>query len=154
MPAPYIALYPYKPQKPDELELKKGGIYMVTDRCQDGWYKGTSNRTQKCGVFPGNYVSLAHGLTAAQIESKTSVSRIRSNKNGLSKSLGVPPELPPRTVSPSATSSISSSWHGQQEGVTVPLGRSTSAIMPSSAQFLASASSTKSNDKVCACLCV
>ncbi|XP_045480235.1 E3 ubiquitin-protein ligase SH3RF1 isoform X4 [Harmonia axyridis] len=72
LPAPYIALYPYKPQKPDELELKKGGIYMVTDRCQDGWYKGTSNRTQKCGVFPGNYVSLAHGLTPAQIESKSS----------------------------------------------------------------------------------
>ncbi|XP_044749982.1 E3 ubiquitin-protein ligase SH3RF1 isoform X3 [Coccinella septempunctata] len=72
LPAPYIALYPYKPQKPDELELKKGGIYMVTDRCQDGWYKGTSNRTQKCGVFPGNYVSLALGLTAAQIEAKTS----------------------------------------------------------------------------------
>ncbi|XP_044749981.1 E3 ubiquitin-protein ligase SH3RF1 isoform X2 [Coccinella septempunctata] len=147
LPAPYIALYPYKPQKPDELELKKGGIYMVTDRCQDGWYKGTSNRTQKCGVFPGNYVSLALGLTAAQIEAKTSVSRIRSNKNGLSKSLGAPPELPPRAVSPSAAPGISSSWHGQQEGVAVPLGRSTSAIMPSGAQFLASASSTKNTDK-------
>ncbi|XP_045480233.1 E3 ubiquitin-protein ligase SH3RF3 isoform X2 [Harmonia axyridis] len=147
LPAPYIALYPYKPQKPDELELKKGGIYMVTDRCQDGWYKGTSNRTQKCGVFPGNYVSLAHGLTPAQIESKSSVSRIRSNKNGLSKGLGAPPELPPRAVSPSVAPSISSSWHGQQEGVTVPLGRSTSAIMTSGAQFLASASSTKNTDK-------
>lgn len=32
---------------------------MVTERCQDGWFKGTSNRTQKCGVFPGNYVTLA-----------------------------------------------------------------------------------------------
>ncbi|XP_015834928.1 E3 ubiquitin-protein ligase SH3RF1 isoform X4 [Tribolium castaneum] len=57
LPAPYVALYPYKPQKADELELRKGGIYMVTERCQDGWYKGTSNRTQKCGVFPGNYVA-------------------------------------------------------------------------------------------------
>lgn len=26
-----MALYPYKPQKPDELELKKGGIYMVSE---------------------------------------------------------------------------------------------------------------------------
>lgn len=59
LPAAYIALYPYKPQKSDELELRKGGIYVVTERCQDGWFKGTSNRTQKCGVFPGNYVAPA-----------------------------------------------------------------------------------------------
>lgn len=59
LPSAYIALYPYKPQKVDELELRKGGIYMVTERCQDGWFKGTSNRTQKCGVFPGNYVAPA-----------------------------------------------------------------------------------------------
>lgn len=28
LPATYIALYPYKPQKPDELELKKGCKYI------------------------------------------------------------------------------------------------------------------------------
>lgn len=60
LPAAYVALYPYKPQKSDELELRKGGIYMVSERCQDGWFKGTSNRTQKCGVFPGNYVAPAN----------------------------------------------------------------------------------------------
>jgi E3 ubiquitin-protein ligase SH3RF len=59
LPAAYIALYPYKPHKADELELKKGAIYMVTERCQDGWFKGTSSRSQKCGVFPGNYVTPA-----------------------------------------------------------------------------------------------
>lgn len=57
LPAAYIALYPYKPHKADELELKKGAIYTVTERCQDGWFKGTSSRAQKCGVFPGNYVT-------------------------------------------------------------------------------------------------
>lgn len=57
LPAAYIALYPYKPHKADELELKKGAIYTVTERCQDGWFKGTSSRAQKCGVFPGNYVA-------------------------------------------------------------------------------------------------
>ncbi|XP_053616337.1 E3 ubiquitin-protein ligase SH3RF3 isoform X2 [Plodia interpunctella] len=56
LPAAYIALYPYKPQKPDELELKKGLIYTVTERCRDGWYKGCGARSQRCGVFPGNYV--------------------------------------------------------------------------------------------------
>jgi hypothetical protein len=59
----YVALYPYKPQKADELELKRGAVYTVTERCQDGWFKGTSNRNQKCGVFPGNYVAPAKLVT-------------------------------------------------------------------------------------------
>lgn len=57
----YVALYPYKPQKSDELELKRGNVYTVTERCQDGWFKGT-NKNQKCGVFPGNYVAPARYL--------------------------------------------------------------------------------------------
>ncbi|XP_058067313.1 E3 ubiquitin-protein ligase SH3RF1 [Anopheles bellator] len=60
LPATYVALYPYKPQKPDELELKKGSIYYVTERCQDGWFKG-SNWQKKSGVFPGNYVAIHKG---------------------------------------------------------------------------------------------
>uniref|UniRef100_A0A2A4JVA7 RING-type E3 ubiquitin transferase n=1 Tax=Heliothis virescens TaxID=7102 RepID=A0A2A4JVA7_HELVI len=60
LPAAYVAIYPYKPCKPDELELKKGGIYTVTERCRDGWYKGSSERSQRAGVFPGNYVAPAH----------------------------------------------------------------------------------------------
>uniref|UniRef100_A0A182M963 RING-type E3 ubiquitin transferase n=1 Tax=Anopheles culicifacies TaxID=139723 RepID=A0A182M963_9DIPT len=60
LPTTYIALYPYKPLKPDELELKKGSIYYVTERCQDGWFKGT-NWHKKSGVFPGNYVAIYKG---------------------------------------------------------------------------------------------
>ncbi|XP_049825850.1 E3 ubiquitin-protein ligase SH3RF1 isoform X2 [Aethina tumida] len=153
LPKAYIALYPYKPQKPDELELRKGGIYMVTERCQDGWFKGTSNRTQKTGVFPGNYVALARGgptswdgtaPTQSNDSSKQSgVSHVRSSKgNGGTSSAprgtdrscpSNPPELPPRATSPSTGAAISSSWHGQQDGAAVPLGRSSSAIMSSSA---------------------
>ncbi|XP_018572953.1 E3 ubiquitin-protein ligase SH3RF1 isoform X2 [Anoplophora glabripennis] len=139
LPATYIALYAYKPQKPDELELRKGGIYMVTERCQDGWFKGTSNRTQKCGVFPGNYVTLARGgpnLHSSSSkdgsgDSKLPVSFTRSGK-GVSSSRTAcnPPELPPRSISPATTgNTISSSWHGQQDNAAVPLGRSSSAIM-------------------------
>ncbi|MGH0144104.1 UNVERIFIED_CONTAM: hypothetical protein FKN15_063011 [Acipenser sinensis] len=53
----YLALYAYKPQKTDELELRKGEMYRVTEKCQDGWFKGTSLRTGMSGVFPGNYVT-------------------------------------------------------------------------------------------------
>ncbi|KAJ0070083.1 hypothetical protein NL108_002397, partial [Boleophthalmus pectinirostris] len=56
-PFRYLALYAYKPQKADELELRKGEMYRVTEKCQDGWFKGTSLRTAASGVFPGNYVT-------------------------------------------------------------------------------------------------
>lgn len=32
-------------------------MYRVTEKCQDGWFKGTSLRTAASGVFPGNYVT-------------------------------------------------------------------------------------------------
>uniref|UniRef100_A0AAY5ET77 RING-type E3 ubiquitin transferase n=1 Tax=Electrophorus electricus TaxID=8005 RepID=A0AAY5ET77_ELEEL len=53
----YLALYAYKPQKADELELRKGEMYRVSEKCQDGWFKGTSLRSGASGVFPGNYVT-------------------------------------------------------------------------------------------------
>ncbi|GAB1861652.1 RING-type E3 ubiquitin transferase [Camponotus japonicus] len=136
LPAAYIALYPYKPQKADELELRKGGIYMVTERCQDGWFKGTSNRTQKCGVFPGNYVAPAkcqRGLcrgspnassqhqvsplsnAVSNAESRLAVTYTKSKGPAPQPSYNPralpPPELPPRAISPSSTT-VSSSWHG------------------------------------------
>ncbi|XP_045440141.1 E3 ubiquitin-protein ligase SH3RF3 isoform X4 [Pipistrellus kuhlii] len=55
----YLALYTYKPQKSDELELRKGEMYYVLEKCQDGWFKGTSLRSGLSGVFPGNYVTPA-----------------------------------------------------------------------------------------------
>ncbi|XP_032673226.1 E3 ubiquitin-protein ligase SH3RF3-like isoform X2 [Odontomachus brunneus] len=140
LPAAYIALYPYKPQKADELELRKGGIYMVTERCQDGWFKGTSNRTQKCGVFPGNYVAPAkcqRGICRGSPNSPSQHqgSPLSSNVSNAESRLAMtytkskgpapqpynprtlpPPELPPRAISPSTT--VSTSWHssgGQQE---------------------------------------
>lgn len=53
----YVAMFPYTPRKEDELELRKGEMFLVLERCQDGWFKGTSMHTGKIGVFPGNYMS-------------------------------------------------------------------------------------------------
>ncbi|XP_070607227.1 E3 ubiquitin-protein ligase SH3RF3 [Erythrolamprus reginae] len=61
----YLALYAYKPQKTDELELRKGEMYRVIEKCQDGWFKGTSLRNGMCGVFPGNYVTPVSRVPAA-----------------------------------------------------------------------------------------
>ncbi|KAI1301632.1 E3 ubiquitin-protein ligase SH3RF3 [Halotydeus destructor] len=59
VPVFYVALFNYKAQKNDELELRKNEFYVVTEKCQDGWFKGSSLRTGASGVFPGNYVQIA-----------------------------------------------------------------------------------------------
>ncbi|XP_018907552.2 uncharacterized protein [Bemisia tabaci] len=55
-PIPYRALYNYRPQNEDELELQEGDTVYVIEKCDDGWYVGSSQRTGAFGTFPGNYV--------------------------------------------------------------------------------------------------
>ncbi|XP_033891073.1 sorbin and SH3 domain-containing protein 2 isoform X15 [Acipenser ruthenus] len=53
---PFQALYNYSPRNEDELELKEGDIVDVMEKCDDGWFVGTSRRSKFFGTFPGNYV--------------------------------------------------------------------------------------------------
>nr|XP_014350119.1 PREDICTED: sorbin and SH3 domain-containing protein 2 isoform X1 [Latimeria chalumnae] len=53
---PYQALYNYIPRNEDELELREGDVIDVMEKCDDGWFVGTSRRTRFFGTFPGNYV--------------------------------------------------------------------------------------------------
>uniref|UniRef100_A0A3Q1I2Y8 Osteoclast-stimulating factor 1 n=1 Tax=Anabas testudineus TaxID=64144 RepID=A0A3Q1I2Y8_ANATE len=53
---PYQALYNYIPRNEDELELREGDIVDVMEKCDDGWFVGTSRRSKLFGTFPGNYV--------------------------------------------------------------------------------------------------
>ncbi|XP_060525885.1 uncharacterized protein LOC132701744 isoform X3 [Cylas formicarius] len=55
-PVAYRALYKYNPQNDDELELLEGDTVYVLEKCDDGWYVGSSVRTGAFGTFPGNYV--------------------------------------------------------------------------------------------------
>uniref|UniRef100_UPI00398E78CD sorbin and SH3 domain-containing protein 1 isoform X39 n=1 Tax=Pristiophorus japonicus TaxID=55135 RepID=UPI00398E78CD len=52
----FQALYSYVPQNEDELELREGDIVEVMEKCDDGWFVGTSRRSKQFGTFPGNYV--------------------------------------------------------------------------------------------------
>ncbi|XP_010182728.1 PREDICTED: E3 ubiquitin-protein ligase SH3RF1, partial [Mesitornis unicolor] len=70
----YIAIYPYTPRKEDELELRKGEMFLVFERCQDGWFKGTSMHTSKIGVFPGNYVAPVTRTVTSGSQSKVPMS--------------------------------------------------------------------------------
>ncbi|XP_068912514.1 uncharacterized protein [Tenebrio molitor] len=52
----YRAMFKYLPQNDDELELLEGDTVYVLEKCDDGWYVGSSDRTGAFGTFPGNYV--------------------------------------------------------------------------------------------------
>uniref|UniRef100_A0AAR2JSL7 Sorbin and SH3 domain containing 1 n=1 Tax=Pygocentrus nattereri TaxID=42514 RepID=A0AAR2JSL7_PYGNA len=56
----FQALYSYVPQNDDELELQEGDLVNVMEKCDDGWFVGTSKRTKQFGTFPGNYVKAVH----------------------------------------------------------------------------------------------
>ncbi|XP_075787247.1 E3 ubiquitin-protein ligase SH3RF1 isoform X1 [Pelodiscus sinensis] len=73
-PSVYIAIYPYSPRKEDELELRKGEMFLVFERCQDGWFKGTSMHTSKIGVFPGNYVAPVTRTVTSASQAKVPIS--------------------------------------------------------------------------------
>lgn len=122
-PNAFVALHPYRPQKPDELELKKGSVYYVSERCQDGWFKGT-NRSQKSGVFPGNYVTPLRALHAMSGGAVGAASKRHSghftSSNEANNGTHVPPELPPRSRV-SDTSGSSSVW-------SKPLGQHVEAL--------------------------
>ncbi|XP_073332638.1 E3 ubiquitin-protein ligase SH3RF1 isoform X2 [Pagrus major] len=73
-PTVYVAMFPYTPRKEDELELRKGEMFLVLERCQDGWFKGTSMHTGKIGVFPGNYMSPVSRTAPGSTQSKVPMS--------------------------------------------------------------------------------
>ncbi|NXC48788.1 ABI3 protein, partial [Penelope pileata] len=49
-----VTLYPYTPQKDNELCFQPGAIIYVTRRYSDGWCEGILG--EETGFFPGNYV--------------------------------------------------------------------------------------------------
>jgi hypothetical protein len=48
------ALYDYDAQGVDEIALKEGDIFFLTQKSDTGWWEGDKNG--KKGLFPGNYV--------------------------------------------------------------------------------------------------
>jgi len=49
-------LYEHTPRHIDELQIHSGDVVQVMEKCDDGWYVGTLERTGEFGTFPGNYV--------------------------------------------------------------------------------------------------
>lgn len=47
---------PYPPQSEAEIELREGDVVFVHKKREDGWYKGTLQRTGQTGLFPSSFV--------------------------------------------------------------------------------------------------
>ncbi|XP_068146785.1 E3 ubiquitin-protein ligase SH3RF3 [Drosophila tropicalis] len=121
LPWGYLALFPYKPRQNDELELKKGCVYIVTERCVDGWFKG-KNWLDISGVFPGNYLTPLRTRDQQQLMHQWKfVPQITDAKQNppptvaqdvrLNNILPIhPPDLPPRQQQPSTSSTSCSVW--------------------------------------------
>lgn len=110
----YVALHNYTPLKSDELELKKGSQYLVTEACHDGWLRGSCcDQPTKKGAFPGNYVIplvfhqklVVMQQRSAALQSQNSnlnTQQVTSRHTGAYTNLGLsslPPELPQRNIS-------------------------------------------------------
>ena len=53
----YEAIYSFKPQHDDELELAQGDLVYVFEKCSDGWFIGAHGASGTIGTFPGNYTT-------------------------------------------------------------------------------------------------
>ena len=49
-----VVIFPYQPEKHDELVLDEGMTIIVLKKNDDGWWEGVMNGVT--GLFPGNYV--------------------------------------------------------------------------------------------------
>lgn len=52
----FRCITPYPPNSEYELELQVHDIIYVHKKREDGWYKGTQQRTGKTGLFPASFV--------------------------------------------------------------------------------------------------
>lgn len=55
-PYRFRCIVPYPPNSEYELELRVGDVIYVHKKREDGWYKGTQQRTGKTGLFPASFV--------------------------------------------------------------------------------------------------
>lgn len=52
----FRCIVPYPPNTEYELELQVNDIIYVHKKREDGWYKGTLQRTGRTGLFPASFV--------------------------------------------------------------------------------------------------
>ena len=65
--ASFTALYNFKPEQLDEIELRVGDVVKVRRPFNiKDWVEGENQRTKQCGKIPGNYLKELVGMVAFQ----------------------------------------------------------------------------------------
>ncbi|VEU21833.1 DEKNAAC102880 [Brettanomyces naardenensis] len=62
------AMYDYRPQQPEDLELRAGDKIVVTEKLSPSWWRGTANG--KSGIFPANYVQVLGSSEKQQLQQR------------------------------------------------------------------------------------
>lgn len=72
----YKAVYNYKPQNSDELELREGDIVQVVEKCDDGWFVGMegffkkkNNKKPQKNLFFPSFISCVSRVMQDFVES-------------------------------------------------------------------------------------
>ncbi|XP_039955140.1 E3 ubiquitin-protein ligase SH3RF1-like [Bactrocera tryoni] len=131
LPWGYLALYPYKPRKSDELELKKGCVYIVIERCLDGWFKG-KNWQDITGVFPGNYVTPLRSRDQQQLMHQWKYVPLQSSPHFNQTTIKPGSNLVPIVQSPPAVTSTTQRIHSLHQPPDLPPRQVSSALPASS----------------------
>jgi len=64
------ALYAYRPQQPEDMELQVGDRIEVTDKLSPSWWRGTCG--SRSGIFPSNYVKELSSFEKSQKQQSSS----------------------------------------------------------------------------------
>ncbi|TPX55167.1 hypothetical protein CcCBS67573_g09500, partial [Chytriomyces confervae] len=94
LPRSDTAIFDFKPERPDEIELRKGDTVVVQQEFDDGWGFGVNNRTNKKGNFPCDCLSsyADPSGTMPTLKSKHRVSSVYGDSEyGPDEQLPVPP---------------------------------------------------------------
>ena len=66
--ASFTALYNYKPEQFDDIELRVGDLVLVKRPFNiDKWVEGENQRTKQRGQIPGNYLKELVGMVARNL---------------------------------------------------------------------------------------
>ncbi|KAJ3264187.1 Sorbin and SH3 domain-containing protein 2 [Chytriomyces hyalinus] len=94
LPRSDTAIFDFKPERADEIELRKGDTVVVQQEFDDGWGFGVNNRTNKKGNFPCDCLSsyADPSGTMPTLKSKHRVSSVYGDSEyGPDEQLPVPP---------------------------------------------------------------
>lgn len=71
----YKAVYNYKPQNSDELELREGDVVQVVEKCDDGWFVGMDffQNRRNAYLFFLSFISSVSKIKQSFVEKKNLV---------------------------------------------------------------------------------